>query len=419
MATLYVLYGSATGNAEGIAKDLANKTPPGHFTSIVCRPLDEFKKCSSDWVSRPSVGCRHGIILISSTTGNGDVPENAGRFARYIKRKQTLELQPFQNCAFAVLGLGDTNYDQFCAVGHLLDKRLKELGGTRAKKLACADEATGLEDVVEPWLETIFSDIVKACTEGSAAPPHESTSNPVASVVPTLAKSQVCEETNSPETPVSEPKQEKNPSSTLYGSETGNAEQIAKDLAESYESILGNPDAQIFFQSVVCCELDQFKKKCLPVWDQEPESGTKHGVLIIASTTGNGDSPENSGRFIRFVKRKQTAESQPFRHVNFAVLGLGDTNYDQFCNIGKTLDKKLTELGGTRVKPLACADEATGLEDTVDPWIGSILGEITAACRGGGAPKSIVSGAVIDKVEEEEKKTEPTEVLVSSKLDSQ
>jgi methionine synthase reductase len=150
MAILYVLYGSATGNAEGIAKDLANHTPPAPFSSIVCKPLDDFKKLSSEWVTPPTVGCKHGVILISSTTGNGDVPENAGRFARYIKRKQTVESQPFQNCAFAVLGLGDTNYDQFCAVGRLLDKRLQELGGTRAKKLACADEATGLEDVVEP-----------------------------------------------------------------------------------------------------------------------------------------------------------------------------------------------------------------------------------------------------------------------------
>lgn len=120
---------------------------------------------SSEWESPPEKGCKHGILIISSTTGNGDVPENAGRFARFIKRKQTVESMPFQHCAYAVLGLGDTNYDQFCAVGKLLDKKLAELGGVRAKKLACADEATGLEDVVEPWLETIFGDIEKACND--------------------------------------------------------------------------------------------------------------------------------------------------------------------------------------------------------------------------------------------------------------
>lgn len=112
---------------------------------------------------QPSKGEKHGVILISSTTGNGDPPENASRFVRHVKRRETAESKPFRHCAFAVLGLGDTNYDQFCATGKLLDKKMAELGGLRAKKLACADEATGLEDVVEPWLDTVLSDMVEAC----------------------------------------------------------------------------------------------------------------------------------------------------------------------------------------------------------------------------------------------------------------
>lgn len=50
------------------------------------------------------------------------------------------------------------------------------------------------------------------------------------------------------------------------------------------------------------------------------------------------------------------------------MLGLGDTNYDKFCHMGKSIDKRLMELGGNRVLPLACADEATGLEETVESW---------------------------------------------------
>jgi len=44
-----------------------------------------------------------------------------------------------------------------------VDRKLKELGGTRAKQIACADEGTGLEDVVEPWKETVMDDLRKAC----------------------------------------------------------------------------------------------------------------------------------------------------------------------------------------------------------------------------------------------------------------
>jgi sulfite reductase alpha subunit-like flavoprotein len=57
-----------------------------------------------------------------------------------------------------------------------------------------------------------------------------------------------------------------------------------------------------------------------------------------------------------------------FQDVPFSVLALGDTNYDKFCNAGKSIDKRLVELGGKRVLDLYCADEATNLEETVEEW---------------------------------------------------
>ena len=60
---------------------------------------------------------------------------------------------------FLFLGLGDTNYDQFCQSGKTVDAKLVALGGTRAKALGMADEATGLEEVVEPWVETVIDDL--------------------------------------------------------------------------------------------------------------------------------------------------------------------------------------------------------------------------------------------------------------------
>ena len=54
-------------------------------------------------------------------------------------------------------------------------------------------------------------------------------------------------------------------------------------------------------------------------------------------------------------------------------MGLGDTNYDQFCHMGKMIDKRLKELGGNRFHPLCCADEATGLEETVEGWKDEIM----------------------------------------------
>lgn len=58
-------------------------------------------------------------------------------------------------------------------------------------------------------------------------------------------------------------------------------------------------------------------------------------------------------------------------------MGLGDTNYDQFCQMGKVIDKRMSELGGKRSLPLCCADEATGLEETVEAWKTEIMTILT------------------------------------------
>ena len=179
--------------------------------------------------------------------------------------------------------------------------------------LACADEATGLEDVVEGWLDEVFAKMSVACHSsdnedneglvGSEDTKEDEETNVVAITVPAKPL----------------PSQSDSPLFIMYGSATGNSEQIAKDLAASYECLLQNPDALTFFPSVVCCELNQFKKH-IPNWEEENAGGSKHGLLVVASTTGNAESPENCTRFMSFIKRRQNVELQPFRHVAFAVL---------------------------------------------------------------------------------------------------
>ena len=427
MTSLYVLYGSATGNAEHIAKDLASKPTPEGFDQIICAPLDKFKKFQDTWVQPPTgISKRHGIIMVASTTGNGDAPENASRFVRFVKRKGT-PTDLFQHCAFSVLGLGDTNYDQFCETGKLLDRKMRELGGHRAIPLTCADEATGLEDVVEPWVKKVFVDISNACfdingerkddgpgirnaTEGETKSPVETTSPPKSETLSLVTSYDT--KNNAVTGP---PAKSTSPLFILYASATGNAEHIAKDLASTYETIQKNPDADTYFPSVICCEADQFKKKCAGIWEVAPPAGTKHGILMVASTTGNADVPENGSRFARFIKHKTTPETY-FSNCAFAVLGLGDTNYNVFCATGNLFDKKLKDLGGTRAKTLTCADEAVGLEDVVEPWKSNILWEITKACRGG-AGKEVTMPSAVDKREpsNEEKKADDVTIPCNSR----
>jgi sulfite reductase alpha subunit-like flavoprotein len=114
----------------------------------------------------------------------------------------------------------------------------------------------------------------------------------------------------------------------LYGSATGNSQHIAKDLAATVSTTTST------FTEVICTELNNYKKKCLAAWESDPTPNKKHALIIVCSTTGNAEAPENADRFTRWIKRKTTKATQ-FEHVAFSVLGLGDSNYDVFCAAGK------------------------------------------------------------------------------------
>jgi len=142
---IYILYGSQTGNSETIAKNLEDILVEEN-NKVKCFPLNNtitFDFKDSNY-----------LFIICSTTGNGEPPLNADKWWRYIKNR-SLEKNKFKEVKYAVLGLGDTNYDKFCYMGKSIDKRISELGGTRLLNIFCAAEACNMADVVKNWIENI------------------------------------------------------------------------------------------------------------------------------------------------------------------------------------------------------------------------------------------------------------------------
>lgn len=106
-------------------------------------------------------------MMVVSTTGAGEHPDNCGRFFRKLNKKsQPKDL--LDTMKFTVLGLGDTNYDYFCRAGKRFDEVFARLGGDRFHPLGCADDAVGLEQVVEPWLDGLWRALATVSGDGEA-----------------------------------------------------------------------------------------------------------------------------------------------------------------------------------------------------------------------------------------------------------
>ncbi|KAK1935132.1 Methionine synthase reductase [Phytophthora citrophthora] len=143
-----IFYGSQTGCAESIAQRIYDEAMEKQLDAEL-HPLNEFQK------SKVETRDGHFVVIVCSTTGNGDPPDNCGKFWRYVKRRTQPE-DMLVKLQYTVLGLGDTNYDKFCFMGKSIEKRMRELGAQSFYEFCAADEAMGLEDSVEPWLNGLW-----------------------------------------------------------------------------------------------------------------------------------------------------------------------------------------------------------------------------------------------------------------------
>ncbi|KAJ3415807.1 Transducin (beta)-like 3 [Chytridiales sp. JEL 0842] len=145
---LVVLYASQTGNAEWIAKHIYSDALARGFNALSCHSLDDYAKIDFSQ--------KNMLIVVASTTGDGDPPDNATKFMRFLRRMKAPEIEQFKSTKYAILGLGDTNYTNFCQTAKRLDRRFAELGAVAVLPKGMADDGTGLEQVVDPWIENLW-----------------------------------------------------------------------------------------------------------------------------------------------------------------------------------------------------------------------------------------------------------------------
>ena len=139
----------------------------------------------------------------------------------------------------------------------------------------------------------------------------------------------------------------------LYGSQTGNAKSVAQEFKAKLDAL--NIPATIV-------SMADYKQKQLK---------TESHVVIIVSTHGIGEAPDDAVALHSFLAGKKAPK---LNDLNFAVLGLGDTSYEFFCQTAKDFDKRLQDLGATRITDRVDCD--VDYDADVAAWFDTITHQV-------------------------------------------
>ncbi|MCC2618241.1 assimilatory sulfite reductase (NADPH) flavoprotein subunit [Aestuariibacter halophilus] len=116
----------------------------------------------------------------------------------------------------------------------------------------------------------------------------------------------------------------------LYGSQTGNA----KGVASGYKAL-----AEAAGYAVTLSNMADYKAKQIK---------NETHLLIVVSTHGEGEPPDDAMALHEFLASKKAPK---LADLKYAVVGLGDSSYEFFCQTAKDFDQRLAALGAVAIKP--------------------------------------------------------------------
>lgn len=143
------------------------------------------------------------------------------------------------------------------------------------------------------------------------------------------------------------------PLTILFGSESGNAEGLADRLKDSASQ-----------EGFACKVVDMADAKI-------GELSKAENLLVLVSTWGEGEPPSRASDFYDAIMAEKAVE---FQGVNYSVCGLGDSSYEHFNQMGTDFDKRLEQLGGTRIHDKVLCD--LEFEGPYTGWANSVIAKL-------------------------------------------
>lgn len=179
----------------------------------------------------------------------------------------------------------------------------------------------------------------------------------------------------------------------LYGSQTGNGEDIAAEVVRRATT-------------------EGFAASAVSLADYKPANLKRESlVTFVISTHGEGDPPDDAELFHEFLLSKKAPK---LSQLKYSVLALGDSSYVNFCQTGREFDARLAELGAERFEALTECD--LDYDDPAARWTGRVIAGLPKLLDAGEATAVPILRSV-DVVSAFDKSNPfPAEVLINQKI---
>jgi len=308
---LLILFGSESGNSEDLAT-IAEKQAKSLGLTPSVKGMDE--------VEIGDLPNYQNILIYCSTWGEGEMPDNAIDLWEAANGDSPPSMA---GTNFAVCALGDTSYEFFCQSGKDWDGWLEKQGATRL--LPRVDCDVEYDDPASEFTTNALSLIASAAGEGAATPEEGPSSEAEAPSEDAAEESPDETQSGDLEGLLSSGDRSL---TLLFGSQSGNSEALVAKISK---------DAKSYGLVGEVHDMDGFDFNSL---------SAKKRVLIVCSTWGEGEMPDNAEDLWQFAISESASRLEG---VHFAICALGDTSYEFFCQSGKDWDGRFEDLGATRI----------------------------------------------------------------------